>query len=432
MSPCSPTSSSAGPLPCNVFRGQRGIVPATRPVFAHDRHRRRRRVSMPLFLKAHLAGSFPQAGCSYILCRPPTPPAPSPTGYPCTFAGTPTPPAPAAKDTHTLLPAPPPRPGAGAVLAISGEQPYPGWSRWKAVFGSSPGSPHAVDRVDIATGGEADGEGELVPPPLSPTLQPSYFSPAPPPAPPAGRLPIHFCRPPPPRPRLRRDTHTLLPASPAPPAPSAGGYPYASAGTPAPPAPSAKDTRTLLPAPPPHPRLWQKIPVHFCRHPHPARAFGAPPPPPSGGRGQCMAISGEQLYPALLQDLPMLWTVGISPRGVGPTGRGNSFPLPCLSRSRDPTYLLRPTPPAPSQEYPYASLRFPPRRGYPYASAGPPLHQASGMCPVRPHGAVWWSIDRAEVPRACFGRQSLAEPPSPALQPAGGRDGGYIYIGTAR
>jgi len=43
-----------------------------------------------------------------------------------------------------------------------------------------------------------------------------------------------------------------------------------------------------------------------------------------------MAISGEQTYPALLQDLPTLWTVWISPRGVGPTGRGNSFPLPCL------------------------------------------------------------------------------------------------------
>jgi len=63
-------------------------------------------------------------------------------------------------------------------VAISGEQPYPGWSRWAAVPGSSPGSPHAVDRGDIATGGGADGEGELVPPPLSPTLQPSYFSPA--------------------------------------------------------------------------------------------------------------------------------------------------------------------------------------------------------------------------------------------------------------
>jgi len=43
-----------------------------------------------------------------------------------------------------------------------------------------------------------------------------------------------------------------------------------------------------------------------------------------------MAISGEQPYLALLQDLPVHWTVAISPRGVGPTGRGNLFPLPCL------------------------------------------------------------------------------------------------------
>ena len=49
--------------------------------------------------------------------------------------------------------------------------------------GSSPAYSRILDRVDIATGGGADGEGELVPPPLSPTLQPSYFSPATPPHP---------------------------------------------------------------------------------------------------------------------------------------------------------------------------------------------------------------------------------------------------------
>ena len=188
MSPCSLTSSSAGPPPCNVFRGQRGIVPATRPVFAHDRHRRRRRVSMPLFLKAHLAGSFSQAGCPYILCRPPPLPR-FHRGISIPF-WPPTPPAPSA-----LLPRP--LPGAWAVH---------GDIRGTAVSGSSPGSPRALDRGDIATGGGADGEGELVPPPLSPTLQPSYFSPAPtPPAPPAGRLPILLSAPPP-RPRLRRSS----------------------------------------------------------------------------------------------------------------------------------------------------------------------------------------------------------------------------------
>ena len=178
-------------------------------------------------------------------------------------------PAPSQGDTLTLLRHPPPHPhlrrgiprhfcrhppprprlrrsspapsrGRGPCVAISGEQPCPGWSRRETVFGvepgesrirggaggkpylgwsrretvsgSSPGSPHAVDRGDIAIGGGADGEGELVPPPLSPTLQPSYFSPA----------------------SLAR----------------------AFAG---------------------------RLPTHFCRHPHPTRAFGAPPPPHPGG-----------------------------------------------------------------------------------------------------------------------------------------------------
>jgi len=130
-------------------------------------------------------------------------------------------------------------PAGNRIWGGAGGKPYPGWSRWAAVSGSSPGSPHAVDRVDIATGGEADGEGELVPPPLSLTLQPSYFSPA--------SLARASCRqathtpllasPTPPVPSLAA-THALLPASPTPPAPS-GGYPYA-----------------------------------LCRHPRPARACG--------------------------------------------------------------------------------------------------------------------------------------------------------------
>jgi len=113
--------------------------------------------------------------------------------------------------------------------------------------------------------------------------------------------------------------------------------------TPTPPAPAARDTHTLLPASPPRPRLRRSSPA------------------PSWGRGPCVAISGEQPCPALLQDLPMHWTVGISPRGVGLTGRGNLFPLPCLSRSNHlasrcrhfsegypDTSSATPTPPAPS------------------------------------------------------------------------------------
>ena len=156
--------------------------------------------------------------------------------------GTPTPPAPSA-----LLPRPLPGAGSGR-----------GDTWWEAVSGSSPGSPHAVDRGDIATGGGADGEGEPVPPPLSPTLQPSYFSPA----------------------SLARtsagDTHPLL-------------------RPPTPPAPAALR---------PHPR---------------------------GGQGQCLRYQGSSRarggasgkpYPALFRLIPVHWTVGISPRGEGPTGRG--------------------------------------------------------------------------------------------------------------
>jgi hypothetical protein len=70
--------------------------------------------------------------------------------------------------------------------------------RGVAVPGSSPGSPHAVDRGDIATGGEADGEGELVPPPLSLTLQIPCFCRQPPPRSCLRqRIPVHFCRQPP-------------------------------------------------------------------------------------------------------------------------------------------------------------------------------------------------------------------------------------------
>ena len=66
---------------------------------------------------------------------------------------------------------PPPPPGAGSVPGrISGEQPYPGWSRWEVRIRLFPTYPLALDRGDIATGGGADGEGELVPPPLSLTL----------------------------------------------------------------------------------------------------------------------------------------------------------------------------------------------------------------------------------------------------------------------
>ena len=77
-------------------------------------------------------------------------------------------------------PPPPPPRGRGQCVAISGKQPYPGWSRWAAVPGSSPGSPRVRDRGDIATGGGADGEGACPLPclPRSNHLTPRHPHPA--------------------------------------------------------------------------------------------------------------------------------------------------------------------------------------------------------------------------------------------------------------
>ena len=83
------------------------------------------------------------------------------------------------------------------------------------------------------------------------------------------------------------------------------------------------------------------------------------------GRGPCVAISGEQPCPALLRDLPMQWTVWISPRGERLTGRGNLFPLPCLPHSNHLT-----------------SRRHPAR-----AFAGIPMHFSGSPHPTRAFGA---------------------------------------------
>ena len=79
------------------------------------------------------------------------------------------------------------------MLAISGEQPYPGCSRRAAVHWTV-----GISRLGVA----ARGVGELVPPPLSLTLQAPCFS-----LPAFLRgIPMHFCRRPPPRPCLRRSS----------------------------------------------------------------------------------------------------------------------------------------------------------------------------------------------------------------------------------
>jgi len=202
-------------------------------------------------------------------------------------------------------------------------------------------------------------------------------------------------------------------------------------GTPTPPAPSAKDTRTLLPAPPPYPRLRQRIPVHSCRQPHPTRACGkgypytpagnphptracgkgypytpagnphptracsAPPPPPPGGgvrawrylvgsriRGGAGGKSVSGSFPPILWH----WTVGISPRGVGPTGRGNLFPLPCLSCSKFLISPATPTLPAPAAKDTRTLLPATPTPPAP-AALLPRPHRGAGS--VR--GDTWWA-----------------------------------------
>ena len=199
---------------------------------------------------------------------------------------------------------PAPTGGRGPCVAISGEQPYPGWSRREIVSGVElvgnrirlfPTYPLALDRGDIATGGEADGEGELVPPPLSPTLQPSYFSPAP-------------------RPRLRRDTHALLRQ------------------------------------PPPHPRL---------RRSSPAPAAGA-----RSVRGdtrwevRIRGGAGGQPYPALSHLSPVHWTVVHTPLGEAACGEGERFPPPLSlapprsHTSRQPYSCSLPASPAPHSMIP--------------------------------------------------------------------------------
>ena len=156
-----------------------------------------------------------------------------------------------------------------------------------------------LDRGDIATGGGADGEGELVPPPC-----------------------------------LLRSKYLTSPASPTPPAPAAKEahairwHPY-SAG------------------------FSAGVPILFCRHPPPHPRLRRSSPAPSRGAGSVPGrISGEQPCPgwSRRETVSGVEPVGrrarlfsrISPCagpwgyrhwGEGPTGRGNEFPLPCLPDS---------------------------------------------------------------------------------------------------
>ena len=220
----------------------------------------------------------------------------------------PTPPAPLAGDTHTLLPAAPPRQRLRDTHTLSAGSPHParacgappppplggGVRAWRYLVGSrirlfSRISPCCGPCGYRHGGWGRRGGGTRSPSPVSHAPEIPHISSAPPmpsaagyPYPSAGSphpasasvgIPTRFCRHPPPRQRLRRDTHTLLPT------------------------------------PPPRQRLWQEIPTRFCRQPHPSRAFAGlpipfcwhPPPhprlrrsaPSPAGRGQCSRYQGN-------------------------------------------------------------------------------------------------------------------------------------------
>ena len=154
---------------------------------------------------------------------------------------------------------------------------------------------------------------------------------------------MHFCRQPPPRPRLRRDTHALLPAAPAPPAPSQKDTHALPAGTPAPP-------RLRRPSPGGGVRAWRYL-----------------------------VESRARVFPGLSPCSGPWW---ISPSGERLTGRGDTSPLPCLQ---------------------IPILRF---AGSPYsASSGIPRHFPGSPHPARACGAPpppplgWWQCLRYQVGR---------------------------------
>jgi len=203
-------------------------------------------------------------------------------------------------------------------------------------------------------------------------------------------------------------THTPLPAPSTPPAPSPAGYPYTSAGSPhparafgAPPPPRrgggsawrylVESRIRVFPGLSPCSGPWWISPLgerltgrgdasplpclSRSRHlapcqPHPARAFGAPPPPRRGG-GSAWRYQGSSRIRGATGGKPCTGPWGYRHGGWGLAGRGNSFPLPCLSRSKHLASRCR---------------HF--CEGYPYASAGTPTPPAPSALRPRPAGAV--------------------------------------------
>jgi len=123
------------------------------------------------------------------------------------------------------------------------------------------------------------------------------------------------------------------PCGPTPPAPSPADYPYSSAVS-----------------------------------PHPSRAFGAPPPPPPRGRWQCLRYQVSSRTRGVAGGQPCTGPWGYRVWGWRLAGRGNSFPRPCLSRSKHLASRCR---------------HF--CEGYPCTSAAPPTPPAPAALLPRPH-----------------------------------------------
>jgi len=326
-----------------------------------------------------------------------------------------------ARDTHALLPAAPtppapsallPRPaGRGQCVAISGEQPYLGCNRWEAVHWTVGISPRGVGLT---------GRGNSFPLPcLSRSKHlasrcrhfcegyPGTSAGTPTPPAPSALLP----RPHPGAGSVRGDIRGAAVPGVEPVghrarlfsriSPYAGPWGYRHWGRrPAGrgnlfPLPCLSRSRHLAPCQPyPARPSAGRLPMHFCRQPPPRPRLRRSAPSPAG-RGQCSrylvesrirGATGGPPCPALLQDLPICWTVGISPLGEGPTGRGNLFPLPCLSRSR---YLAprQPYPARPSAgRLPMHFCRHPPPRPRLRRSSPAPSRQAGSV-----RGDTWWA-----------------------------------------
>jgi len=216
---------------------------------------------------------------------------------------------------------------------------------------------------------------------------------------------MHFCQQPPPHPRLRKE----IPIH-------------------------------FCRQPPPRPRLRRRIPIHLCRHPPPRPRLRRSSPAPAG-RGQCVAISGEQPYPGCNRGEAVF---GSSPAysraldrgdiafgGGGPRGGGTCSPSP-VSHAPDTLLLASPTPPAPSALRPLPGGAGSVRgdiRGAAVPGVQPVGHRARLFSRISPYAGPWgyrhWGRRPAGrgnlFPLPCLSRSRHLAPcqPYPARPSAG-------------